>query len=467
MTALDGLPVLSAAAMRAAEDRAIARDTSVDELMARAGAGVAEWVARLAGSREVLILCGPGNNGGDGYVTATRLRAAGHLVRVAASAPPATDAASRARDGWGGAVDDVMAAAPAPVIVDALFGTGLSRALSPELATRLKTLVESAWLSIAVDLPSGLGTDDGADPGGATPPFDITLALGALKPVHLLQPGADRCGAVRVIDIGLGEAVTDAADRVIARPILPHPGPADHKYTRGLVAVVEGAMPGAAALAITAALHTGAGYALLIGEGSAPLPHAIVRKPWSDDLAALIGDRPTSALVIGPGLGRDAEAVRQLKIAIASTAPLVIDGDALHLLTDWHFEAFSRRLAPVILTPHAGEFSALFGAWEGSKLEVTRAAARRAGATVVFKGADTVIAAPDGTARLALAGDPWLSAAGTGDVLAGAIGAMLAARIAEPAAAGVWLHGAAARRLTGPYLADDLAIALSAARASL
>lgn len=464
MTPLDGLPILSAAAMRAAEDRAIAAGTNVDALMARAGKGVAEWVDRVAGGREVLILCGPGNNGGDGYVAAARLRALGHKVRVAAIGPPNSEAATRAREGWAGAVDDVMTSPPAPILVDALFGTGLSRPPDTALADRLRTLVAAAWLAIAVDLPSGVATDDGRELGGDVPAFDLTLALGALKPAHLLQPAAQRCGAVRVVDIGLGKAIGEVADRVIAIPDLRAPGPQDYKYSRGLVGVVAGAMPGAAALATIAALHAGAGYALLIGDAAPELPHAVVCKPWSDDLAALLGERATGALVIGPGLGRDGEAARRLDIAIGTAIPLVVDGDALHLLGQDHFAAFAERTAPVILTPHAGEFQALFGGWQGSKLEAARAAARRCRATVVFKGSDTVIARTDGTASLALPGDPWLSTAGTGDVLAGAIGAMMAAGVDDPAAAGVWLHGEAARLLPKPFLADDLAMALGSAR---
>lgn len=455
MTPLAGKPVLTAAQMRAAETAAIARGATVERLMARAGGDVAAVARRLAAGAPVLLLCGPGNNGGDGYVAATMLAAAGHPVRVAAWGDPATGAARAARLGWGGEVEAIADAAPAPVVVDALFGTGVSRALDPTLADALVRLVGAAHLSIAVDLPSGVATDGGAV-FGTVPRFHLTLALGAAKPAHLLEPAAGRCGTVRVLDIGV-ETASNVA--VIARPGLGAPQADDHKYSRGMVAVVGGAMPGAGRLAANAALRAGAGYVLLLdGSGGAD---AVVCRPFGD---ASLEDRRIGAVVIGPGLGRDAAARRKLDRALASGRRLIIDGDALHLL-----DLAALRGVDAILTPRAGEFAALFGAGAGSKLDRARDAAARSGATIVFKGADTVIAAPDGRARLGEAASSWLSSAGTGDVLAGAIAAMAAAGLdpLEAASAGVWLHGDAARRLGPAFIADDLAHALSAARAGL
>jgi len=466
MMQLDGAPILTAAAMAATERRAIEGGSSVEALMARAGAGVAAWAMRMACGRDVLILCGPGNNGGDGYVAAARLREAGVKVRVAAIADPVTDAAKQARTQWHGVVDDVMTSLPAPVVIDALFGTGLSRPIDPALVGEFKRLVDASSFSIAVDLPSGIAADDGALLGASEqfPTFDLTLALGALKPAHLLQPAARFCGTVRVVDIGL-EPTFDT--RVVGRPRLVVPGPDSQKYSRGQVTIIGGTMPGAAALAAQAALRAGAGYALLLADGDVgQLPHAVVCRRWAGVSDLKLG-RKAAAIVVGPGLGRDRAAREKLMAAIASDQALVVDGDALRLLDRTDFEAFGQREAPVVLTPHGGEFEGLFGPWSGSKLDATRAAARRACATIVFKGADTVIAHRDGKASIAMPGNPWLSTAGTGDVLAGTIGAMLASGTEHPAEAGVWLHGDAARRLRGPFLADDLVRAIGDAAGGL
>jgi len=444
-----GLPVLTAAEMRAAEQRLIESGETVESLMARAGAGVGEWVRRLGGA-EVLILCGPGNNGGDGYVAARWLAERGQAVRAAASGEPRAPAAQAARAAWGGPIEPIAEAAPAPVLVDALFGTGLARGLEPGLAAQLGRLADAAHYRIAVDLPSGVASDDGAllSP---VPRFDLTLALGALKPAHLLQPAADRCGAVRLVPIG-AEAESDC--HVLAPPAPAPLGPADHKYTRGLVAIIGGAMPGAARLAGEAALRSGAGYVLLLGaEGG---PAALVARPYA---AEALADRRIGALLVGPGLGRDDTARAKLRDALATPHSLVLDGDALHLVTPAELAA---RPAPLVLTPHEGEFAALFGAFPGSKLERARAAAQAANAVVVLKGADTMIAAPDRRAVLAETGAPWLATAGTGDVLAGAIAARLAGGgdAFAAAQAGVWRHAAAARLLGPGMIADDLAAAL-------
>lgn len=464
--AVAGAPILTAAQMRAAEDRAIAAGSSVAALMERAGTGVAEWVHRLAAGSPVLILCGPGNNGGDGYVAARVLAGRGVPVRVAAVADPRTEVAGEARRGWTGPIEAFPGEAPghAPVVVDALFGTGLSRPLDASAANAIKALADRARLSIAVDLPSGLETDTGGDFGGSDfgqqlAAFDVTLALGALKPAHVLQPAAALCGAVRTVDIGLrqGDLLSETTVRMLAMPRIAKPGAASHKYSRGMVAVVSGPMHGASELAALAAYRAGAGYALLLTGGLPHPPHAIVRQRWGTDA---LDDPRIGAVVIGPGLGRDDRAREKLAVALASPHPLVIDGDALHLLG---LDRIQAREAPTILTPHAGEFAALFGVGEGSKIARTQAAARRSNAVVVFKGADTVITGPDGAATVAPPSSPWLSVAGTGDVLAGAIATMLAQNPSAPldaASAGVWLHAEAARLLDRCFLADELAAAL-------
>ena len=488
MIGIEGQPILTAAQMRAAEERTIAAGSSVEELMERAGAGVAEAVRRLAAGSPVLVACGPGNNGGDGYVAARILRENGMNVRVAALALPKSAAAIVAARGWDGPVEPFPAPLPdgdvySPVVVDAVFGTGLSRSIDQDAMQAMRALVSWARLSIAVDLPSGIDTDTGAELNPfQIPDYSLTLALGALKPAHVLQPAAEACGAVRLIDIGLGlDMIPSPRDSVspnetIRRPHLLDPQPRSHKYTRGMVVVVGGAMPGAAALATEAAMRAGAGYGLLFSDIAPSMPHAVVRRDWSPDaLAAAIRGKSKISIVIGPGLGRDDEAKAKLAAAIDCDVPLVIDGDALHLLTDRHFEQFHARLAKnpdrdrrVVLTPHDGEFKALFGEWSGSKIEAARNAARRGGAIVAFKGPDTVVAHPNGWTNTACGSSVWLSTAGTGDVLAGTIGAMFHTEaFFQPAEAAVWMHNAAARRLGGSFIADDLARELSAVRAAL
>ncbi|PZO87462.1 MAG: NAD(P)H-hydrate dehydratase, partial [Sphingomonas sanxanigenens] len=340
-------------------------------------------------------------------------------------------------------------ATPAHILVDALFGTGLTRPLDAAVQADLARLAAGAAHRIAVDLPSGVATDDGAMLG-RVPAFHQTITLGALKPAHLLQPSAAHCGLVLVGAIGVEAA---SPIRLIGKPRLARPLPGDHKYTRGLVAIVGGAMPGAGRLAAAAAAHAGAGYVMLAGEGGGRLPDAVVVR-GGDALPAMLGDARLGALLIGPGLGRDARDA--LDGALAIEAPLVLDGDALRLVTP---EVLAKRRASTILTPHEGEFQALFGALPGSKIDRALAAARNSGAVVIYKGVDTVIATPGGEAAVSGGASPWLSTAGTGDVLAGIVTAM-AVRGLDPfaaARAGVWLHGEAARRAGPAFVADDLA----------
>ncbi len=459
MNRLDGRTVLTAAAMREAEAPAISR-IGAEALMAKAGNMVGEAIERLVGTSEILVVCGPGNNGGDGYIAAGTLRDRGAHVRVAAMAAPASETARWAKEQWGGAVESLVQTGPAPVVVDALFGIGLCRPIDDRIMASWHQLAGDARFKIAIDLPSGLGTDDGRV--FSTPPrMDVTLALGAAKPAHLLQPAARYCGAVRLLDIGLD---VGGDMHVLEPPALPEPSSASHKFNRGMVAVVSGAMAGASLLSATAAMHAGAGYVILIG-GSGGGPHALVHREFTDQS---LDDERIGAMVIGPGLGRDDAARNYLERVLDSRHPLIIDGDALHLLID-RLPKLAACSRPVILTPHAGEFAALFGQGEGSKIQRTRAAADRAGAIVVHKGPDTVIAAPDGRVALAEDANDWLSTAGSGDALTGAIAASLAALL-DPfaaASAGVWMHGQAARRLGAAFIADELAVSLSAVRAAL
>ncbi len=448
---MTGRPILTAAQTRAAERAVMARGTSVFELMTRAGRAAADIVWDRFGPLDTLVLCGPGNNGGDGYVIATRLRERGVTVCVAASGDPKTDAAREAREGWGGPVGTLAGAEPAPTLVDCLFGTGLTRPLADEIAVPARRLMEAARHRVAVDMLSGLGTDDGAVLT-RLPGADLTVALGALKRTHRLMPAAALCGEVMVAEIGLDLPVEGDIPLEIGRPRLPGPGFESHKYSRGKVLVAAGGMPGATLLAAMAAQRAGAGYVELLGNpGEAP-PHALVRRMWDD---AALEDKRIGAIVIGPGLGTDAEAERRLRVARDTGKPLVLDADALTLIARQGAEPIE---VPAVLTPHQGEFQRLFGEVPGSALDKARAGAQRLGAVLLLKGACTVVAHPDGRAAIGAAAPGWLATAGTGDVLAGILGALLA-QTGDPFAAAqgaVWLHGEAARRAGPALIADDL-----------
>ena len=442
-------PVLTAAEMLAAE---LACGISLDELMERAGRALAEAALRFGGGAPVLVLCGPGNNGGDGYVAARVMAARGIDVRVAALGLPATDLARTARNNWAGKVEALDVVLAASVLVDALFGTGLTRPLDARVVQALSKLANAARIVIAADVPSGVGTDDGADLGAI--PADITIAFGAAKPACLLQPAASRCGKVLIADLGM---VARADAEVLERPLLAAPTALDHKYTRGMVAVVAGDMAGAATLSVTAAAHL-AGYTMLCGEGDAPA--AVVRRGFQETLV----DPRLNALVIGPGLSDTPPNRDRLSAALASRVPIVIDGGALALVAPEQLQ----RPPATILTPHEGEFVRLFGQLEGSKIDRARAVAARSGATIIYKGSDTVIASPDGRVTLAPPGSPWLATAGTGDVLAGIATAMLGRGLGahEAACAAVWLHGETARLAGVGFIADDLCQHIPAALAT-
>ena len=455
---VERLPILTAAEMRAAEEKAMAAGISVDALMERAGAAIAEAVWRVAGGSEILVLCGPGNNGGDGYVAARLLKQRGAQVRVAASGPAKAEAASRAAALWDGPVETLAGAGKAATVVDALFGTGLTRPLDAEMAEALAQLCRRAHRRIAVDLPSGIATDNGAVLGDA-PHCDLTIALGALKPSHMLLPAAAYCGQVAVADIGLGDI--QAAAHRIARPNLSAPGHDANKYSRGKLVVLAGDMPGASLLSALGGQRAGAGYVELLGAESDAQPHALVRRAWSRNA---IEDDRIAAIVVGPGLGRSKPARERLDAALATGQPLVLDADALNLIG----KGGHRRLAGHIVTPHWGEFVRMFGDSKQDRLTQARAASRKSGAIVLLKGADSIVAHPDGRAAIAGLAPSWLASAGTGDVLAGIIGGLLANGLDPFAAAqaGIWLHAEAAR-LCGPMLiADDLVSRLPTAIAA-
>lgn len=414
-----GTPILTAAQMRSAEQALF--DAGVDDygLMEEAGAAAAAIIWRAGGLRDTLILCGPGNNGGDGFVIARLLRARGVAVRVAVLGESGTPSSRRARAGWDGPVEQLATAAPATQLVDALFGTGLSRGLDPAVAARLCDLSASASHSYAIDLPSGVDSDSGALLS-AVPHFSICIALGALKPAHLLYPAAGHVRQLICADIGI--PASDLVHRLMP-PRLAVPGPDDHKYRRGLVAVVGGTMAGASLLAAQAAARSGAGMVRRLAvDGLHHGADAIVTQDAQtvDALHDSLDDARLAAVLVGPGLGRDATARARLEAVLTHGHPLVLDADALTLID------VDQIPDDAILTPHEGEFAQLFGDLPGSKIDRARAAAERSGAIVIYKGADSVIAAPDGRVAVASGSSHWLSTAGTGDVLAGLVAGRLA-----------------------------------------
>ena len=462
--------IMTVAQMRAAEQTLIDgpgnNASSVDALMQLAGHGAAEWVWRMAAGRAVTVLCGPGNNGGDGYVIAETIRSRGGEVVVVAALAPATAAARNAAALYRGRVLDADCHPVGDVLVDCLFGSGLTRPLIAQHADLLARLAASHRHRIAIDLPSGVDSDSGKCLNDGLPVFHATVSLGAWKYAHFLMPAAASMGELRLVDIGVSETIDAGA--VVRRPRLHAPAADAHKYRRGLLVVVAGAMPGATLMACTAAQHAGAGYVKLLSDDApAGVPGDLVVE--HGDLRQRLTDSRIAALLIGPGLGRDDLARQRLAMALRCPAPVVLDADALMLLTP---DLIAPRRAPTIATPHEGELAALersFGlAGQGSKVQRATALAAASRMVIVAKGPDNVIAAPDGRIACSARGSSWLSTAGTGDVLAGTIASRLATGIAVFTAAveGVWLHGEAARQTPAPFTAGQLAQGIAGAFAA-
>ena len=437
-------PILTAEAMRAAEQRAIDAGAGVESLMERAGAALAEAAYAYVGKMPALVLCGPGNNGGDGYVAARHLAERGVPVRVASISEPTSDAAKWARDRWTGEVETLTGdIAPAPVMIDALFGTGLKRGLEGALYAEFLRLAGAARARIACDVPSGVESDSGEELG-EVPSFDMTVTFGALKPAHRLMPSMRKCGRVVLADIGIEAGSEWFEIAPLAPPALD---PGGHKYSRGLVHLLAGKMPGAIALAARAAARSGAGYVRVSTSRSIDgLPSAIVQTDTSE-----LNDERIGCLLVGPGMG---DVPQLLTLALTSRAPKVIDADGIT-----HLGEAERLIGQdAVVTPHEGEFERLFGKSAGSKAERALEAASRSGAVIVYKGADTLVASPEGRLGFAPPSPAWLASAGTGDVLSGMIAALRARGLnAFDAACGaVWLHGRAAE-IAGPrMIADDL-----------
>ena len=454
--------VLTVDQMRAAEKAAMDGGTSEWELMQRAGEGAAQWVMRVAAGRPVTVLCGPGNNGGDGYVIAAVLYRKGYEVQVIAPVEPKTETARTAKAHYRGkvAADGKLRGA---VVVDCLFGYGLARRVDGAFAKLLEKLNAYDCYKMAIDVPSAVHSDS-ADILGPLPEYDLTLALGAWKQAHFLMPAMARMGAKRLVPIGLDlEGFSSAVSEC---PHITPPAPDVHKYRRGLLVVVAGAMPGAPLLSAEAAMRAGAGYVKLLSDHSHPDAPAdlVVTK----DVDQTLDNARNTALLFGPGAGRDQQARDKLERVLKQRKPTVLDADALHLLAPDLLDGVDPAI--LCLTPHEGELKKLcdaFGVTAESKLERARGLHDVTGMTVLAKGPDTILVGA-GTMRFFPRGSSWLSVAGTGDVLAGIVASRLAAH-GEPLRAceeGVWLHHEAARLASPAFSAGDLARAVKPAMAS-
>ncbi len=476
--------LLTASQMAAADALAIAAGVPGMTLMEAAGRAVADAAVDLASGGPVLVVAGPGNNGGDGFVAARRLLASGREVTVAmlGEASALRGDAGVARDRWPGGVIDVSGEWPdAALVIDALFGTGLDRPVEGPAAAVINRVNRSPAAVLSVDVPSGLNADTGA-PMGVSTSADATSTFFRKKPGHLLEPGRSLCGAVHLAQIGIPESVLNDIPFNTwenSPPVWVHslrtPRERDHKYTRGHALVISGPMlrTGAARLAAIAALRSGAGLVTLGSPSGALMTNAahltaimLRRIDGPEQLAETLADRRFTCCALGPGLGTGEAERAMVRSALASPQAVVLDADALTSFAEdpaTLFESVKTRGATTVLTPHEGEFGRLFPDLAGGdKAARARAAAARSGAVAVLKGRDTIIAAPDGRVAINCNAPPWLATAGSGDTLTGIVAGLLAQGVPgfEAAAAAVWMHGAAGT-VAGPGLiAEDLAGAL-------
>jgi len=468
--------LLSVAQMYEADKQTMAAGTAGVDLMERAGSAVADAIQARFGARRTVILCGPGNNGGDGFVVARLLQDAGWPIAVALLGDVGTltgDAAHMAGR-WKG---EVVAARPevlsgAELVVDALFGAGLSRPLDGIAAELVRAIEASGVATVAVDIPSGIDGDSGAVCGAAAAAL-LTVTFCRAKPGHLLFPGRGLVGELVVADIGIPDRVVGGlrpaqwrnAPR-LWRQDYPWPVATDHKHSRGHAVVVGGDMAstGAARLAARGALRAGAGLVTVASSQSALATYAahltaIMLRQVDDapSFSDMLADRRITTVLLGPGAGVGERTRSFALAALGAGKACVLDADALTSFADQPQELFSRLGETCALTPHEGEFARLFET-TGNKLGRTREAARRSGAVVLLKGADTVIAAPDGRAVINDNAPSDLATAGSGDVLAGFITGLLAQGVPAftAAAMAAWLHGAVGKACGHGLIAEDL-----------
>lgn len=467
--------VLDIAAMMAADRLTIESGTPEESLMAAAGTAVADAIAARWSPRPTLVLCGPGNNGGDGFVVARVLALRGWPIRVAVLTPidRYRGAAAIHARAWSGIVEpaspDVLQGTA--LVVDALFGSGLSRPLDGASAKLVAAVIDRKIEVAAIDVPSGVAGDSGAVLGIAAS-AELTVTFCRLKPGHLLLPGRERCGETVIADIGISDqTVAAVAPRSFVncpdlwRAALRRPQAADHKYRRGSLLIRGGEMTGAARLAAWSARRCGVGVATIAALPGSELvytsdqPGLIVRTFPANGFAHYAAERHYSVFLIGPGNPPDAATKQAVIASLATQHPTVLDAGALTAFAGDVDGLIAAIAGPTVLTPHEGEFLRLFGAaFSGSKLDRARDAARRVGATILLKGADTVIAHPDGRAILNRNAPPTLATAGSGDILAGTIAALLGQGTPpfEAAAAAVWLNASAAQHAGYGVIAEDL-----------
>lgn len=481
--------------MAEADRLTIAGGTPGLTLMENAGAAVADATAGLVPEGRVAIVAGPGNNGGDGFVVARLLAERGRAVKVVLVGEPdrLKGDARAAFERWRGPVE---AASPDALtdcdgVIDALFGAGLDRAVEGLPRAMIDAMNARGAPVVAVDLPSGINGASGAVMGAAVKATQ-TVTFFRKKPGHLLLPGRLHCGPVAVVDIGIPASVLETVrpKTFVNGPALwgarfPLPRIDGHKYSRGHAVVVSGGLSttGAARLAARGALRAGAGLVTIASPREALAVNAagslaVMVRPvdGARELSAFLADKRRNAVVLGPGGGVGAAMREQVLAALGSEAAVVLDADALTSFAgeaEPLFAASRGRVAPVVMTPHEGEFKRLFSMVSDiikakSKLEEARAVARSSGAVILFKGPDTVVASPDGRASICDNAPPYLATAGAGDVLSGMIAGLLAQGQEfgmagfEAASAAAWLHGEAAAAFGPGLIAEDLPEALPA-----
>ena len=461
---------------------------SEHSLLLRAGSEVAALcLARYPEAVGFDVLCGPGNNGGDGYVAASHLAAAGCAVTVwREMAPAAGSAAELCADAWSAQVERLSDFEPKTghIIVDALYGAGLTRPLGGSAAAVADQCRIASACVVAVDLPSGVSGLIGRADGSAFQAA-LTITFVRSKPGHWLFPGRSLCGELVVADIGTPDRVVASVgsrcrvnDPAVWKAHLPRPAFDTHKYARGHAVAFSGGAgkTGAARLSAMAAARAGAGAVTVLsptgamGENAAHLTSIMLAEaPGPDDISSFVSERKAAACIIGPGYGPDAKEPVLALIAAAAKSELlhggVLDADAITAFKPDPPELFAATAVmpgTFVLTPHEGEFGRLFPDLAEdagiSKLEKARRAAERSHCVVVYKGSDTVVAAPDGLAVINPNGTPLLATAGSGDVLAGLIGGLIAQGMAafDAACAGVWMHAQAARLFGSGLIAEDL-----------
>ncbi len=464
-------------------------------LMERAGMRVAEVVLdSFLEQFEVLILCGPGNNGGDGFVTARHLADDDCTVRVMLFGSPEKltgDAREKARE-WGSPIEELDSVRLEEylnartrkdlVVIDALFGAGLNRPLEGDLAKCVNILNMSDFPVVSVDVPSGVCGDSGLILGTAVV-ADLTVTFFRFKPGHCLYPGKELCGQLKLTDIGIPSSVLDKIQPMISSNELnnwdmdfPRVDLAGHKYHRGHAVVVSGPAhrTGAARLGAKGALTAGAGLVTVFSPEDAVIVNAchltsIMIEPYktTEDLGLLLQDSRKNAVLIGPGAGVNEHTKANVFACLETRAHTVLDADALTSFEghqDALFAAIKNKSSrTVVMTPHDGEYGRLFGRVpeqndQSSKIDKALNAAKLSGAIIVLKGADTVIAAPDGRISINHDASPWLATAGSGDVLAGIITSLLAQGMDgfESACAAVWIHGEAGKIFGPGLIAEDI-----------